>query len=312
MLKRVWVQLIASAVAASLLVLGVTNGATAQPARPQTPSGWFHIYSIGHQTYAISEPKYWQQNVSYLLIGTRRALLFDTGPGIYSIRAEVERLTTLPVIAVPTHLHFDHVGDLPEFSDVRLMEAPGMRSQVRNGHFVETQDQYQLRTPFEYRVHAWLKPGQILDLGGRRVRIVRTPGHTPDSLSIIDQGGKTLFIGDLINRMGTLYAVPGSDVKAAAASIQELRRLGSRDAAIYEAHAEAPITQQEFVQVAAAVSAIASNRSSAFTQICLANTPMRKFMVGVFPILVPVPGGAMQPPLESVTQELNFLGGPCK
>jgi len=76
--------------------------APAEPVRPPTPAGWFHVYPLDEHTYAISEPKYWQENVSYLLIGTRRALLFDTGPGIYSLRAAVQGLTSLPVIAIPT------------------------------------------------------------------------------------------------------------------------------------------------------------------------------------------------------------------
>lgn len=312
MLKRTAVRFIVRAGAAGLIGLVLANAGMAAPTRPATPPGWFHTYALDDHTYAISEPKYWQQNVSYLLIGTRRALLFDTGPGMYSIRAEVRRLTSLPVIAVPTHLHFDHVGDLPEFSDVRLLDTPGLRGQVQNGYFVESQDQYQLRTPFKYRVHGWFKNGQSVDLGGRRIRIVTAPGHTPDSLSVVDQGGKRLFTGDLINRMATLYAVPGSDVQAAAASLQKLLRLGRTDALTYEAHAEAPVTHAELVQLASGIADIAANRSSAFTQICMGGTPMRRFVVAAFPILMPVPGAAMQPPLESVTQELNFEGGPCK
>jgi glyoxylase-like metal-dependent hydrolase (beta-lactamase superfamily II) len=96
---------------AALVCLIAASAAVGGSIRPATPTGWFHVYALDDDTYALSEPKYWQQNVSYLLVGKRRALLFDTGPGIYSIRAEVERLTSLPVIAIPTHLHFDHVGD---------------------------------------------------------------------------------------------------------------------------------------------------------------------------------------------------------
>ena len=55
--------------------------------RPTPPPEWFHIVRLDARTYELSEPKYWQQNVSYLLLGTRRALLFDTGPGLYSIRS---------------------------------------------------------------------------------------------------------------------------------------------------------------------------------------------------------------------------------
>jgi glyoxylase-like metal-dependent hydrolase (beta-lactamase superfamily II) len=143
------------------------------------------------------------------------------------------------------------------------------------------------------------------------VRIVRTPGHTPDSLSLVDEGGKRLFIGDLVNRMATLYAVPGSDVKDAAASLQHLLRIGRADAPAYEAHAEAPVSHAELEQLADGISSIAANRNAAFTQICMGGTPMQRYVVAAFPILLPVPGATMQPPLGSVTEELNFEGGPC-
>jgi hypothetical protein len=92
-IKNAW-QRAATRAALSLMIAVGGFGAVAAPAepvRPPTPAGWFHIYPLDEHTYAISEPKYWQENVSYLLIGTRRALLFDTGPGIYSIRAAVVR-----------------------------------------------------------------------------------------------------------------------------------------------------------------------------------------------------------------------------
>ncbi len=77
----------------------------------------------------MSEPKYWQQNVSYLLIGQDKALLFDSGPGVYSIRDVVKTLTTLPVLVIPSHLHFDHVGRIDEFPEIGLLDTPVLRAE---------------------------------------------------------------------------------------------------------------------------------------------------------------------------------------
>jgi glyoxylase-like metal-dependent hydrolase (beta-lactamase superfamily II) len=309
---------------ASRTLLGITvlsvlagtcslNAATAtHSTRPPTPSDWFHVYPLDGHTYAISEPKYWQENVSYLLIGTRRALLFDTGPGIYSIRAQVQRLTSLPVIVIPSHLHFDHVGDLEEFSDVRLLDTPALRAQqVRDGYFVETTAQYQLRGSIKYRVRGWIKDGQTIDLGARRVRLLSTPGHTPDSVSLVDGNAERLFTGDLVNRVATLCAVPGSDVSAMARSLHRLLAFGRADSVAFEAHAEAPLTRVELEQLASGIADIAAGRQIASNRVCLGSTPMRRFSVGPFPVFLPVPGGPVQPPLDSVTQTLDFEGGAC-
>jgi glyoxylase-like metal-dependent hydrolase (beta-lactamase superfamily II) len=301
------------ALALSLVaVAAIASSQAARSSRPATPPGWFHIYGIDAHTYAISEPKYWQENVSYLLIGTRRALLFDTGPGIYSIRAQVRRLTALPVIAIPSHLHFDHVGDLEEFSDVRLLDDPALRSQMHEGYFVEPPRQYMLRTAFKYPVHGWIKDGQSIDLGGRTVRVIATPGHTPDSLALIDPAGMRLFTGDLVNRVVSLYAVPGADVAAAARSLQHLLQIAPAGSLVYEAHAEAPLSWSELQQLAAGTAAIAAGRLTTSTTVCLGPTPMRRFTVGPFPILLPGPRGTVQDPLGSVTETVDFGGNACK
>jgi glyoxylase-like metal-dependent hydrolase (beta-lactamase superfamily II) len=280
------------------------------PARPPTPPGWFHIIAIDAHTYAISEPKYWQENVSYLLIGSRQALLFDTGPGIYSIRAAVASLTPLPVVAIPSHLHFDHVGDLEEFDDVRLLDTPALRAQVHGGYFVEPPSQYLLRTPFKYRVNGWVKDGQTIDLGGRTVRLLSTPGHTPDSVSVIDADGVRLFTGDIVNRMITLCDVPGSDVKAMAASLRRLLEFGRPGSLAYEAHSESPFMRSELEQLAAGIGAIAAGKATS-TPMCLGGTPMRRFNVGPFPVVLPVSAEATLQPLGSVTETLDWEGGEC-
>jgi glyoxylase-like metal-dependent hydrolase (beta-lactamase superfamily II) len=297
-----------SALSFCIFLCGIGVAAAATPQRPAAPPGWFHVFALDEHTYALSEPKYWQENVSYLLIGKRRALLFDTGPGIYDIRSVVRALTHLPVIAIPSHLHFDHVGDLPQFADVRLLDTPSLRAQVHDGYFVEPRSQYMLRSEFSYRVAGWIKDGQVIDLGGRRVRLLSTPGHTPDSVSLVD--GERVFTGDLVNRVATLCAVPGSDINAMMASLRRLLSLPQPPRLAYEAHAETPLTGAELRQLADGIARIAAGNATS-KRMCLGDTPMRRFDVGAFQVLLPLPDGPSQSPLESATQELDWDGNAC-
>jgi hypothetical protein len=77
------------------------------------PLRWFDDYyvlaELGDGAYAIGEPRYGQCNFSYLIVGSERALLFDTGPGIRDITKVVKALTSLPTVALPSHLHFDQL-----------------------------------------------------------------------------------------------------------------------------------------------------------------------------------------------------------
>jgi len=120
------------------LKAGVPKMATG-PIAPVGPLRWFDDYyvvaTLGDGAYAIGEPRYGQCNFSYLIVGSQRALLFDTGPGIRDIRKVIASLTALPIIALPSHLHFDHIGNLPRFADVALPNLPALRKQWHGGQF---------------------------------------------------------------------------------------------------------------------------------------------------------------------------------
>lgn len=46
----------------------------------------------------------------YLLCGIEKAVLIDTGLGVANIKTVVDSLTTLPVMVITTHVHWDHIG----------------------------------------------------------------------------------------------------------------------------------------------------------------------------------------------------------
>ena len=76
-------------------------------------STWFVVYVVDPGVFAITEPYQFQEVISYLILGTDRGLLFDTGLGIGNIRKVVDQLTDLDVVVLNSHTHYDHIGDLP-------------------------------------------------------------------------------------------------------------------------------------------------------------------------------------------------------
>ena len=77
---------------------------------------WFTTERIDADTFAISEYKHWEKPHSYLLIGSKQALLIDTGLGISNIKNVVSKLTSLPIFVVISHAHWDHIGVLGIFN----------------------------------------------------------------------------------------------------------------------------------------------------------------------------------------------------
>jgi glyoxylase-like metal-dependent hydrolase (beta-lactamase superfamily II) len=271
---------------------------------------WFHIIRLDDSTYAISEPKYSQQNVSYLLIGKRSALLFDTGPGVYSIREVVDKLTRVPVLVLPSHLHFDHVGRIEEFSRIALVSTPALRQQAANGILSESTDQYFLPGKHMFRISRWLHSGETLDLGGRKVTVLSTPGHTPDSVSVLDSDRHRIFTGDLVNRLGTLANVPGSDIHQMAESTARIARLASAGTTIHEAHSERLMTAEEFKYASERVAQIAAGRGE-WHPVCLSGVPAKEYGTNDWILELPTETGERLKPFASLTAEIDWQEKPC-
>ena len=82
----------------------------------------------------------------------------------------------------------------------------------------------------------WIKPDETIDLGGRSVTILSTPGHTTRSVSIWEPAGRRLYTGDTIYPT-TLYAfAPDSSLSTYVATIDRLLALLQPDTRLYGAH----------------------------------------------------------------------------
>lgn len=205
---------------------------------------WFKVYAIAPGVFALSEPRQSEGVNSFLVIGSKRAVLFDSGLGVGRISGVVRKLTALPVTVLNSHTHFDHVGGNREFADVRNLDEPYSQASAR-GEIAESLATYANETLDEdhvcgqlpagvtsreytipkWRITAHVRDGELLDLGNRSLEILRTPGHTPDSICLLERTSGLLFIGDTYYS-GEIYLwAPETIVDDYIASIGKLAEL---------------------------------------------------------------------------------------
>jgi glyoxylase-like metal-dependent hydrolase (beta-lactamase superfamily II) len=201
--------------------------------------GYWLVQKIAPDTYAIGEPQNELDNFEYLLIGSSRALLIDAGATGRDIHPALATLTHLPITVIPTHLHSDHTNGLRNFSSIALIDLPETRSHAEGDGVHLGRYQY-LGDPGQhspvFRVTEWVKPGAEIDLGERSLRVLWTPGHTTNSISVYDGGAKLLFTGDLIYPT-TLYAfLPDSSLSTYVATAERLLATLPGDTKIYGGH----------------------------------------------------------------------------
>ena len=118
----------------------------------------------------------------YLLEGDDRALLIDAGAWMPHLAQTVAKLTDKPVSLVLTHGHGDHVGGAITFPEVWI-------------HPADTVMIGQGARAYGIKVNL-LSDGDIIDLGGRQIEVLATPGHTSGSVSFFDKERGYGFSGD--------------------------------------------------------------------------------------------------------------------
>jgi len=161
----------------------------------------------------------------FLIIGSERALVIDTGIGIGNIRALIEKLTDKPYDVVLTHGHGDHIGGCEAFDtiymnpkDVGLFAFPepleGRRSYAKL--IAEREHKHYSYDTEKDIVECKNLPAilpisdkQIFDLGSRIVTAYECPGHTPGEMVFIDDKSRVLFAGDACNNNLGISNRPG-------------------------------------------------------------------------------------------------------
>jgi len=201
---------------------------------------WFEVYKLFPGVFAIYEPHQFEETISYLIVGTKQALLFDTGMGIANIHKVVTQLTSRPVVVINSHTHNDHVGGNYLFpyifgmdTDFTRKNAKGSRedaqAELGAGNICGTLPKgfdaanYQTKP---WHVSLFIKDGFKINLGGgHTIEVISTPGHTPDAISLLDRANGLLFTGDTYYPAPIWLFRPETDLDAYVASVKKLAAL---------------------------------------------------------------------------------------
>jgi glyoxylase-like metal-dependent hydrolase (beta-lactamase superfamily II) len=211
---------------------------------------WFEVYEVSQAVFAIYEPRQSEGTISYLIVGEKRAVLFDTGMGIADLKKITTQLTSLPIVVLNSHTHNDHVGNNWQFSTIYGMDTDFTRQSAK-GSSADAQAEIapseicgklpQGFNPKTYVTRPWkitryIHDGEETDLGGRSLQVIATPGHTPDAICLFDKANGLLFTGDTYYP-GTIWLYrPETDLDAYAASVHRLTLLAPNVKHVLGAH----------------------------------------------------------------------------
>ena len=177
------------------------------------PDSWIHgapncatsvdpplqVHAFNESTYIIRQSKCTSPNAPflYLLLGQERALLVDSGatadPAVFPIKPAIDRIlrkwkqaqgiTQYELVVTHTHEHGDHFLADAQFVGQASTTVVGVTQQDLQAF---------------YGMGSWPTDVGSIDLGGRIVDVIATPGHSPGSVSYYDRCADLLLTGDTL------------------------------------------------------------------------------------------------------------------
>ena len=165
----------------------------------------------------------------FLLTGTEKALLIDSGMTTQNAKEIAETITSLPIAYLITHSDRDHICGSDGFDTV-LMHP------LEEAHFRLTCREEKAR---------YVNEGDIIDLGDRKLEIIHIPGHTPGSIAVLDREARFLISGDPIQENGRIFMFgEHRNMEDYIKSLEHLKKWERAFDEIWPSHANIPISPE--------------------------------------------------------------------
>lgn len=207
----------------------------------------------------IREPHQVEDVKSYLAEGERDVAIIDTGTGAGDFPGLVASLSSKRPRVLQSHAHWDHAGHSYAFDEVLVhpSEADWLRGGFPADRYVAAFGPGQADAEFlpvgfdpsggmrGTEPTGTLEHGDRIDLGGRVLEVIHTPGHSSGGVSFLDRAGRSLFVADVVYLSSMYLFFPDSDAVAFRRSLERLMAVLDAVDLVFPAHGGSPMTPQD-------------------------------------------------------------------
>lgn len=200
---------------------------------------YFKVTKLENNIYRIYEPK---DIYTTVILGREKALVIDNGHGFGNVRKVIESITDLPLMVVNTHGHLDHAGgnylfdevyinfeDIPTYykyeeeKDLMLISYDKLFKEKGIQMFPDDFDRESFMKTTTKKFLP-LENHQIIDLGGRKLEVIKVPGHTVGHVTFLDYETGILFSGDAVSTTLWLYYDNGITLDMYCGYLEDLKK----------------------------------------------------------------------------------------
>lgn len=177
-----------------------------------------------------------------LIIGSERALLWDTGYGMGDLKKMVREITDLPLYIVNSHGHVDHACGNYQFEEPIYIHPEDMelcrRHNDRLQRMLAVEMARTMLPEFNSKVLGGeidterycgyscgnllpVTEGHVFDLGGVHLKVIELSGHTKGSIGLLYEERNMLYVGDALNDSLWLFLPEAADLSIYTATIRK-------------------------------------------------------------------------------------------
>lgn len=207
----------------------------------------YEVIKISENVYQINEAN---MDSIFLVIGTRKALLVDSGFGMGKLDKLVKEYTNLPIALVNTHCHPDHCQGNFMFDDVyiskhgkevyewqsELTTREGIYGMIMN---LVNVDQFYSGRFLETKLPSakYIGNGYVFDLGGITVEVIENQGHSVSDIALLIEEDEILLVGDSVMKMPIwLHLNDSANLDVYLSNLIKLKSLSNKFKRIYNSH----------------------------------------------------------------------------